>query len=283
MGKIIYVNGELLPDEEAKISVFDRGFLYGDGLFETIRLYSGMPFLLEEHLKRLCEGASFLKFRECPKITELREAVRLVVEVNPSYRDGVIRLTLTRGRGGRGLSLKVDSKPSFIIAVSPFPYDEKLYHEGVSVITVEEDRSKLTFLKSLNFLPNVVARGEAEEKNAFEAIFVQDGKVMEGTVSNVFVIKERTIKTSPLEGILSGITRAFVLRLIKDLGMFCEEKVISKEEFYQADEVFLTNSVMEILPVKSIDDRQVGEKTPGEITNALMTRYKIVRQKQLFS
>ncbi|MDP3014321.1 MAG: aminotransferase class IV, partial [Candidatus Subteraquimicrobiales bacterium] len=146
------------------------------------------------------------------------------------------------------------------------------------------NRSGLTFLKSLNFLPNVLARGKAEEENALEAIFVKNGKATEGTVSNIFVVKNREIRTPPLEnGILPGITRAFVLKLIKDLGMFSEEKSIKKEELLKADEVFLTNSVMEIMPVKTIDGKHMGEKVPGEVTSALMSRYRIAMQKILAS
>lgn len=274
MGKIIYVNGELVPSEEASVSVFDRGLLYGDGLFETLRLYDGIPFLLGEHLKRLLDGAHFLEIKNCPSPTGLREAIRLTIEVNPSYRDGVLRVNLTRGRSQRGLSLAYEQTPSLFIIPAGLPYRDEFYEKGVSVITVPDNRGKLTFLKTLNFLPNVLAKAEAEKQGALEAIFIRDDRVTEGTISNVFAVFEGSLVTPPLgDGMLPGITRSLVLRLARDLKIDHAERTLTKLQLLKMDEVFLTNSVMEIMPVAFVDGVKIGESALGEITRSLRRAY----------
>jgi D-amino acid aminotransferase len=273
MGEIAYVDGKLVPLAEARISIFDRGFLYGDGLFETIRVYEKTPFLLEKHLKRLLSSAKALKIN-CPHFDELESIAVSVLQTN-SIDNGVLKIILTRGVGERGLSFSEGGKPTLIMTLTEgIPYTEDMYRQGFSAVFVPEARS-FGYLKSLNFLANVVAKSFADSRGAQEAFFVRDDFVTEGTMSNIFAIREGKLVTPSLDHkILPGITREQVLNLTNDLGIdFCEGSLL-REELEESDEVFITNSILEIMPVIKIEEKKIGSGVPGEITSMLREKYK---------
>lgn len=272
---IVYLNGELLPLSEAKVSVLDRGFLYGDGLFETIRVYRGKPFLFEAHLARLFQGAKRIKLKLGLSRRELRQAIEHLLKAN-QLLEAVLRLTVTRGLGEVGrLSFSLDAQPTVTIVARPFkPYPEKFYRQGVKVIVLPDQRSRLCSLKSLNFLPNLLARQEAEKKKAFEALFVDEkGYLAEGTVSNIFAVFGGKLLTPPVElGLLPGVTRALVLKLARENGIICREEKFTLSAFEKAEEVFLTNTTIEIMPVTRINQLKLGPV--GDVTRFLHEKYQ---------
>jgi branched-chain amino acid aminotransferase len=276
VGEIVYLNGELVPTVRAQISVLDRGLLYGDGLFETIRVYNGTPFYLDAHLDRLFWGAKKLKMEIKLSKDHLKQAVYDTIQANDE-RDSIVRLTLTRGIATERMKISRDAKPTIIITCDDFKgYPSYFYTSGVDVITVTDSRSDLAMVKSLNFLPNVLAKHDAEVKGAFEALFVtRRGFVTEGSTSNVFAVLDGVLITPPLsEKILPGITRELVLMLARKSNMQCKEDAIMYEEISDAEEMFLTNSTTEIMPVATVDGKDIAHGHPGHMTRELHQKYK---------
>jgi len=273
MGEVAYINGKLIPLSEAKISVYDRGFMYGDGLFETIRIYKKIPFLLEKHLKRLLSSARILKMNP-PASDELESLVDSVLKANDIF-DGVLKIILTGGIGGRGLSFSQEHDPTLVLLLTPgVPYTEEMYQKGFSAVSIPEGRS-LGYLKSLSFLPNVMAKSYADSQKAQEAFFLSNGCITEGTMSNVFMVNDRKLATPSLENkILPGITREQVLELADQLGIGYYEGNLLREDMARADEVFITNSIIELMPIVRLDEAQVGEGRPGEISAILRNKYQ---------
>jgi len=273
MGEVAYINGKLIPLSEAKISVYDRGFMYGDGLFETIRIYKKIPFLLEKHLKRLLSSARILKMNP-PASDELESLVDSVLKAN-DISDGVLKIILTGGIGGRGLSFSQEHDPTLVLLLTPgVPYTEEMYQKGFSAVSIPEGRS-LGYLKSLSFLPNVMAKSYADSQKAQEAFFLSNGCITEGTMSNVFMVNDRKLATPSLENkILPGITREQVLELADQLGIGYYEGNLLREDMARADEVFITNSIIELMPIVRLDEAQVGEGRPGEISAILRNKYQ---------
>jgi branched-subunit amino acid aminotransferase/4-amino-4-deoxychorismate lyase len=270
MEPIVYLNGELLPISQAKLPITDRGFLYGDGLFETLRTYGRRPFLLSAHLRRLRQGASYLQIPLSLSERELVEAVASVVEANSSG-ELYLRITLTRGSGGRGLLFPAPSRPTLLIEARALA--EPAHAGQVAAISVSDCRSSLVFLKSLNFLPNLLAREAAVEKEAFEALFVDhEGFVWEGTVSNLFLVFGGKLVTPPTAGrVLPGVTRELVMSLAAELQVGCEERSVEKRELFEAQGVFLTNSLIGIVTLHSIDGRILAVE--GRVTRSLQAKY----------
>lgn len=273
---LIYVNGCLLPEEEAKISVFDRGFLYGDGVFETLRTYRGRIFKLEAHLDRLFRSAAAIYLR--PPITKekLKEATFDMLRANHFSQDVMLRITLSRGSGGGGIFPQEKLTPTVVIAARPLPqYPPKTFTSGWSVIIAQTRRNSIRSLdpriKSLNFLNNILARAEATQAGAQEALMLNNkGRVAEGTISNFFCLFQgRLITPSAREGILPGITRQVVLDLAKDAGINVEEDSLALPEVYQSDEAFLTLTSAGIIPVVKIDSHLIGQGKPGKVTQRL--------------
>lgn len=276
MGEIVYLNGELVPRAQAQISVLDRGLLYGDGLFETIRAYNRKPFYVDAHLDRLFWGAKKLKMEIKLSKDHLKQAVYDTIQANDE-RDSIVRLTLTRGITRERMKISRDAKPTVIITCDDFKgYPSYFYTSGADVITVTDSRSDLAMVKSLNLLPNVLAKYEAELKGAFEALFVtRRGFVTEGSTSNVFVVLDGALITPPLgEKILPGITRELVLMLARKSNMQCKEDAIMYEEIGDAEEMFLTSSTMEIMPVATVDGKDIAHGHPGRITRELHQKYR---------
>lgn len=278
----VFINGSLVPKEEAKVSVFDRGFLYGDSVFETIRIYDGKPFMIDEHITRLLNGLKALRFQKLP--AGLKVYALKLIEANKVV-NGVLRIAVTRGELTSGIDPSACKEPTVVItAREGMPYNEGLYEKGFKAIipSVRKDsRSPLFKVKSSNFLTHILAKGEATDAGADEAIMLNyEGFVTEATVSNIFLVKGDTLLTPSIEsGILPGITRKVVMEIAEKMGLDVTEREIRPEELYTADEAFLTNSLMEVMPLGEVDKRTIGNGLPGGITAKIRMEYqKLVRK-----
>lgn len=265
----IFINGKFYSKKDANISIFDHGFLYGDGIFETLRTYNGRVFKIDEHMDRLFHSAKLVKLQIPLAKKQLKQAIISTIEKN-KLREAYIRLTISRGRGE--LKYSVESNPNIVIIAKEFiPYKKNIHEKGVSVITYNAERV-LPEVKSTSCLPLVLAKSEATKKGCFDALLVDSNSfITEGTVSNVFFIKENTVYT-PKDNILKGITRGIVIKIVKRIAKIMETK-IKKEEIYSFDECFLTNTSAEIAPVNKIDGKII-KNVPGIITKKLMEEFK---------
>ncbi len=278
MPEFVYLNGEFMPAAEARISVFDHGFLYGDGLFETMRAYHGKIFMLAEHLDRLFRSAQLLELAVPLSRQELAEALERIISLNGENLS--VRLTVSRGPGPVGLDPRLCPQPTVVITGRPSKPEDRLYREGAQAIFVKTPRNLAAAtrveVKSLNFLNNILARQEVIKAGADEGFMLNYlGQVTEGTVSNVFLVKDGRLATpGPEAGLLAGITRLKVMELAARDGLQVAEKVLSKQDFTAAGEVFYTNSGSEIVPVTKLDGRPVGSGCPGRITLRLLDRYR---------
>ncbi|MFN2509284.1 MAG: branched-chain-amino-acid transaminase [Chthoniobacterales bacterium] len=277
---IIYIDGDFLSEAEAKISVFDHGLLYGDGIFEGIRFYNGRVFRLEEHLDRLWDSARSICLEIPMSRAEMSEALLETIRQN-GLRDGYIRQIVTRGVGNLGLNPTQCKRPSVIIIVATIAlYPEEVYRNGLTVVTCATRRSGAATLnpavKSLNYLNNVMARIEANLASADEALMLNDaGNVAECTADNVFIIKKGQIFTPPITaGALRGITRAVVFEIAAELGLKLTETDITRHDVFVADECFLTGTAAEIIPVIKADGRVIGTGKPGAISARMIARFR---------
>ena len=275
--RLVYINGELVPESEAKISVFDHGFLYGDGVFEGIRAYRGVVFKLREHIERLYDSAKFLRIEIPMSREDLMEAILETVRRN-GLSDCYIRVVVTRGVGDLGLDPRKCEKPSIIIIARPMA--PLLGKRSVSLIisSVRRDGVDATNhqAKSLNYLNNILAKLEAINAGADDAVMLDSrGFVSEATGENIFIVKDERIMTPPpTSGILSGITRDCVIELARRLGYEVVERELTPFELLTADEVFLTGTAAEIVPVESVNGRKIGERVPGPITERLIREFE---------
>jgi branched-chain amino acid aminotransferase len=278
----IYIDGKFYSEANAKISVFDHGLLYGDGIFEGIRFYNGRVFRLEEHLLRLWDSARSICLEIPMTIRDMTEAVLETIRQN-HLRDGYIRLLVTRGIGNLGLNPTQCKSPSVIIIVATIAlYHEDFYRKGLTIVTCATRRSNPAALnpavKSLNYLNNVMARIEANLAGADEALMLNDaGNVAECTADNVFIIKHGQIFTPPVAaGALRGITRSVVFEIAAELGVKVRETDITRHDLFVADECFLTGTAAEIVPVVKADGRSIGNGKPGPITARIIARFRQV-------
>jgi len=281
----VYINGEYFDKKDAKISVFDHGFLYGDGVFEGIRSYSRLIFRLNEHIDRLYESSHGIMMKINMPKKEMIKAVIGTLKLN-KLDDAYIRLIATRGIGDLGLDPRRCKDPSIIIITDGIQlYPEKLYKEGLKLITVPTPRNIPEALnpqiKSLNYLNNILAKIEAINNGYEEALMLTaSGYVAEGTGDNIFIIKEDCLVTPPAYlGILKGITRAAVMQLGKKIGLGVKEEVLTRHNLFTADECFLTGTAAEIMPVISIEKRIVGTGKPGKITLKLLQEFRELTKK----
>jgi branched-chain amino acid aminotransferase len=276
----IYLNGEFIDKDKACISVFDHGLLYGDGVFEGIRTYDSLVFRLKEHIDRLYESAEAIELKIPLTQLEMIEAVLQTLKMN-SLKDAYIRLVVTRGPGDLGLDPRKCMKPTiFIIADKIKLYPAEFYEKGLAIITATTRRNLPKALdpriKSLNYLNNILGKIEAIKAGTEEAIMLShDGYVTECTGDNIFMLKNGELVTPPVSvGVLEGITRDAVLMLAKKMGMNCREKMLKMENLYDADEVFLTGTAAEIIPVIKIDDKLIDGARPGPTTAKLIAAFK---------
>jgi len=286
MEELVWLNGLLCPQKEAKIAIDDRGLLFGDGVFETMRSYRGKVFRLGRHLSRIFDSLAVIRLSISYEPEELKDAVYDTLKAN-RLQDAYIRLTVTRGQGGRGIDLPEGTLPTVIITARDFiPYPTRFYREsmkaGISEIQ-QNSSSPVSRIKSLNFLSNILARTEAREKGYDEAILLNtEGLVCEGTISNIFIVKDGTLITPNKEsGILPGITREIIIELAIRKGIRIEERKVKPSELKEADECFLTNTLMEVMPVCEIDGKKIGEGKPGPLTLHFIEWYKDLVRKEL--
>jgi branched-chain amino acid aminotransferase len=276
----IYIDGKFYSEASAKISVFDHGLLYGDGIFEGIRFYHGRVFRLEEHLHRLWDSARSICLEIPMTMRAMTEAVLETIRQN-HLRDGYIRLLVTRGIGNLGLNPTQCKAPSVIIIAATIAlYHEDFYRKGLTIATCATRRSNPAALnpavKSLNYLNNVMARIEANLAGADEALMLNDaGNVAECTADNVFIVKHGQIVTPPITaGALRGITRSVVFEIAGEFGIKVQEADITRHDVFVADECFLTGTAAEIVPVVKADGRLIGNGKPGPITARIIARFR---------
>lgn len=284
---IIYINGKWFPPSQAKVSVFDHGLLYGDGVFEGIRAYQGHAFRLSEHLKRLERSASLISLRIPLSLSQLNRIVYSALRKN-KLKDAYIRLLVTRGAGDLGLDPRACPRPGVIVIADKLAlFPARSYEEGLCAIIAKTRRNILQALdpsiKSMNYLNNIQAKIEANKKGVPEAIMLNmDGHVSECSGDNVFFIKKNVVVTPPVfAGVLIGITRAVVTEIVKREGRYrIREKLFYPKELFNADEVFFTGTAAEIIPVTRIDKRVIGTGRPGPITKQLIESFKTLVKKE---
>jgi branched-chain amino acid aminotransferase len=280
MDGCICINGELCAPHEARISIFDRGFLYGDSVFEVMRTYGGKPFREVEHLQRL--------FRSCERVylpiawtleSVSRDVHRTISAAG--LTECWVRVMVTRGEGPLGLDLAEAKSPNLLVFALPLrTLPEQAYEDGVRVglvhVSRATDGTRAAGAKTSNYLSSVLALHEVKQRGCHEAIVVgPQGDVIEGATSNFFVVQGRTLRTPPLEaGILAGITRQTVMELAAARGLACEEVSLRPVDLYRADEVFITSSVREVVPVVRVDDAVVANGRPGPITREVIAAYR---------
>ena len=274
MPNVAFINGTFVPMAEAKVSIEDRGFQFGDGVYEVIRTYRGRPFELEAHLARLDRSATALDLKQPYSHDDwtrhILEGIR-----RAAYPESKIYVQITRGVAPRDHAYSDDATPTVVMTVREFhPLDRSVQVAGVEAITTEDIRWGRCDIKSVNLLANVLARQQVKQAQVFEAILVNEGLVTEGAVSNVMVVQGGTVVTAP-QGprILSGITRTVVLDLARSEGLPVQERFVSQADLYEADEVFLTGTTVEVLAVIRVDGKIIGDGRPGLIAQRLAARF----------
>lgn len=281
----VYINGRLYDKQDAKISVYDHGLLYGDGVFEGMRIYGGKVFRMQDHLERLWHSAKAIWLEIPMSMQDLADAVNQTVKAN-GLADGYVRLIVTRGAGTLGLDPHSTSDPQVIIIADLISlYPQEFYEKGLEIITVSTVRNHPAALspriKSLNYLNNILAKIEGLQAGCVEALMLNHrGEVAECTGDNIFLVTRGQLLTPPIDaGILEGITRAVVIEIAVDAGIEVREIPLTKHDVYIADECFLTGSAAELVPVVKVDSRRIGDGLPGPITQQLLTRFhELTRQ-----
>lgn len=276
----VYVSGKLYDKENAKISVYDHGLLYGDGVFEGMRSYSGKVFRLGEHLDRLWNSAKAICLAIPMTKEAMAQAVNDTLKVN-GITDGYIRLVVTRGAGSLGLDPNKTANPQVIIITDHIQlYPPQFYDEGLSIITASTTRNHPAALspriKSLNYLNNILAKLEGLQAGCVEALMLNHkGEVAECTGDNIFLVMRGELLTPPIDaGILEGITRGAVIELAREAGLVVREIPLTRHDVFVADECFLTGSAAEVIPVVKVDNRIIGDGKPGPITRDLNRRFR---------
>ena len=276
----VFLNGELVDKDQAKVSVFDHGYLYGDGVFEGIRAYDGVIFKLKEHLDRLYRSAHMIMLEVPLTKEEMQEAIIKTMKAN-NLRDAYIRVVVSRGEGDLGLDPRKCTNPNVVIITDKIVlYSKELYEKGMEIITVPTRRNIPEAInpqiKSLNYLNNILAKIEAVNSGYQEAIMLNhDGLVVECTGDNIFIIKEGILITPPAYlGALKGITRDTVIDLAGKRGIEVKEEVVTRYDLYNSQECFLTGTAAEIVPIVKIDGRTIGDGKPGKITLELIKDFR---------
>ena len=279
MSRHVYINGKLVPQEQATVSVFDHGLLYGDGVFEGLRSYYGTVFRLEKHVRRLYESAQAICLTIPMLQKEMCDAICQTVTIN-EIDDGYVRALVTRGAGTLGLDPNRCGDPQIIIIADAIAlYPNELYEKGLEIVTVSVIRNHPAALnpriKSLNYLNNILAKIEGLKAGCVESLMLNHkGEVAECTGDNIFLVRDGSLLTPPLDaGILGGITREAVIELATDAGIEVSPVALTKHDVYVADECFLTGTAAEVIPVVKVDGRTIGAGKPGPITLNLKERF----------
>ncbi len=279
MSNAIFLNDTIVEETEGRLSILDRGFLYGDGIFETLRTYDKKPFRLEDHITRLSHSARYLDIPFRYTSQEIRQIIEQLLTRN-DLPDAYIRMTLSRGSGVDGFIPTGMSSPTFVIHAKPLvAYPASLYKTGVSLTISPVLRSTtcpISAHKTLNYMTNYLMKKDAVEKGVHDALILNtDNHVAECAVSNIFIVEGGTVITPSLKAnLLPGITRKVILELCKENGIHASEELFGLERVFAADEVFLTNSLMEVMPVARVDEQTIGRRAPGAITSLLHSKYK---------
>jgi branched-chain amino acid aminotransferase len=281
----VYINGKLYDKADAKISVYDHGLLYGDGIFEGIRVYEGKVFRLRQHVDRLYDSARGIKLEIPMSREQMAEAITSTVRANDK-RNGYIRAVVTRGAGTLGLDPRKTTDPQVIIIVDDISmYPPELYENGMEIVTVSTIRNHPNALspriKSLNYLNNIMAKMEAIQAGCLEALMLNhEGQVAECTGDNIFIAKHGVLKTPPIDaGILEGVTRNTVIELARAADISVQETALTRLDVHTSDECFLTGTAAEVIPVVKCDGRPIGSGKPGPITKQLREKFhQITRQ-----
>lgn len=273
---MVWFGNGVVPVGEARVSVFDHALLYGDGVFEGIRIYNGVIFKEREHIKRLLDSAGSIRLEVPMSPEQISDAMHETMQANGITGDGYIRLLLTRGVGSLGISVKHTANPTLIVIADKIAlYPPEVYERGlrciVSSIARNHPNTTSPRVKSLNYLNNIMAKLEAQDAGAEEAIMLTtDGRVSECTGDNIFIVRNGEILTPPTsEGILEGITRALVMELARKRGYTVREVSLIRQDLYVADEIFATGTAAEVVPIVEVDHRPVGNGRPGRVTKEL--------------
>jgi branched-chain amino acid aminotransferase len=276
----VYINGKFFDKAEARISVYDHCLLYGDGVFEGIRIYEGKVFRLKEHVERLFESARCIKLEIPISKEQMIEAILSTVKANNKH-NGYIRPLVTRGAGSLGIDPRKTTDPQVIIIVDDISlYPPELYENGMEIATVSTIRNHPNAqnprIKSCNYLNNILAKLEANQAGCLEALMLNHkGEVAEGSADNIFLVKRGVLRTPPTDaGILEGITRNAILELAKAASIPIQEVALTRHDVYTADECFLTGTGAEVIPVVKCDTRAIGTGKPGPITRQLRERFQ---------
>jgi len=272
MSSIVYLNGQYLPIEKAKISVLDRGFTFGDGVYEVIPVYHGHIFRLKKHIERLNNSLDEVYIEKPYDLAQWQEILCELIQQNPA-EDHSLYIQVTRGISERDHAIDMATEPT-VFAMSR-PLLKKDRSAGISAIVEEDIRWKYCHIKAITLLPSVILRHKARLAGATEALLVKDGYVTEGAASNVFVVKDGVVKTPPKDGsLLPGITRDLLVELLVEANIPCEEVAITEKELRQADEIWITSSTWEIVPVVKLDAEPVGTGKPGEVWQQATEMYQ---------
>ncbi len=277
--QLIYLDGEYLPLDQAKISVLDRGFIFGDGVYEVIPAYGGSLLRPEHHMQRLQNSLDAVRIRNPYSAQQWQTIFDRLLSEN-EHQDQYIYLHITRGVAPRDHRFPDEITPTvFVMSSLLHPVDESLLKTGVSAVSLQDIRWQYCNIKAIALLPNILLRQQAVDQGAVEAILIRDGEVTEGAASNAFIVSKGVIKTPPKsQHILGGITRDLVVEIAQQHGMAIEEVAIPESELLAAEEVWLTSSTKEILPVTRLNDRPVGDGTPGKSWQEMYRKYQDYKQ-----
>ncbi len=273
----VYRSGEIIQRSEAAVDIEDRGFQFADGIYEVVAIWNGSPFRLEEHLQRLMRSGRELDFK-MPDIGWIKEEVNDYLEEMNCFsgdRHSYLYIQVSRGVAPRSHAYEDGLEPEIIMYVRELePKPEEYFSRGVRAILLPDERWSRCYIKSVALLPNIMAKKKAKKAGAYESILVRDGYITEGTSANVFIVEDGEVITPPATNyILNGITRRAVLEIAEELGLKCSRESVSRQRLLAADEVFLTGTTTEVMPVVEIDEFEIGKGSPGEITSRLQEEY----------
>ncbi len=275
MSSIVYLNGLYLPVEEAKISVLDRGFTFGDGVYEVVPVYHGHIFRLKEHIERLNNSLDEVYIKRPHDLPQWREILHELIHKNPA-EDHSLYIQVTRGASEREHSIEMATTQTVFAMSRPLVKTDR--SAGISAIVEEDIRWKYCHIKAITLLPSVVLRHKAKQAGATEALLVKDGYITEGAASNVFIVKDGIVRTPPKDGsLLPGITRDMVVELLLESDIPCEEVAITDKELRQVDEIWVTSSTWEIVPVIKLDGEPVGTGKPGKVWQQASELYQVFK------